>query len=924
MVCCWPGADPVRDAPQGANNEELKRGPLAQDKRGCTDCWCLFVLAAAWVLFFVVTFAGFQDGNPSKLYRPRDYQGAYCGVAEQWNNGPNLDGKDKRTYMMNVSSTTDVVAKQLLCSTASRDYLTGALNQTELDIYLCACCFSPCGSCRGSQDFGGDLTSGDLAGTIAARMADLTNPENVANLFTPGGANGDVFGNMWSEATKYFVSVCLSDCSTDYLSIDNTTGDFREYTYAPSSDNPLKGSWERLMESGPAPIRSTIADAFTFRAFPESVCPYLAANCVPFPGVQFSELSNGYCTFQMAGDVVNAVGGAAASAFAGLGGESLSGSVTEEFGRLVGDFENSLDSFVLVAVSCFAIGLIFMIALRFCVGVCVWTAIFLVLLCFAFGGGLSYVRSIQCKNDGFLETGQRTAVAVVIAGRSQAVSAANGVQAPSEAMTGDGADYRGTQTRTASGKTCQAWDKVTPHSHTYTTANHPNASLTGNYCRNPYLAGDRTKASTIWCFTTDTEQRWEECSPIGLVAPACPGGHAVDGKKMRDALQYCAYFIWLLGALWVLLVFCLRSRIRLAIALNKVAATFIAHTPRILLIPAVQAIVGILWCALWALSASFLLSQVPDSYTPKGYYETYAEAFGVDGEGMFGQGTPGACTDKWPTGFVWKDEQCDDSDPPKCWRCAPPRYILDQRFAFSFFIYLWNNAFLIAIGQCIIAGAVASWFFTPNARKGKEPAIKTAVWNVFRFHAGSLALGSFIIAVVQFIRYLMKYLEKQAAAQKNRVMVMVFRVLQCCIWCFEKCLKFLSKNAYIQIAIRGTNFCNSARKAFTIITANILRFGTVALLGSVVHYIGLLFIMASTTVSGYFILKAMHGDIQPVVPLCIYAAVAYVVGKLFMNVFGLAVDTCLQCIIFAEENNPGEDVIPGELLSVMQPSKTDG
>ena len=38
---------------------------------------------------------------------------------------------------------------------------------------------------------------------------------------------------------------------------------------------------------------------------------------------------------------------------------------------------------------------------------------------------------------------------------------------------------------------------------------------------------------------------------------------------------------------------------------------------RILLVPAIQATVGILWILLWALSASFLLSQVPEGYTPK-------------------------------------------------------------------------------------------------------------------------------------------------------------------------------------------------------------------------------------------------------------------------------------------------------------------
>ena len=33
--------------------------------------------------------------------------------------------------------------------------------------------------------------------------------------------------------------------------------------------------------------------------------------------------------------------------------------------------------------------------------------------------------------------------------------------------------------------------------------------------------------------------------------------------------------------------------------------------------PILQAFCGILWILLWALSASFLLSQVPEDYTPK-------------------------------------------------------------------------------------------------------------------------------------------------------------------------------------------------------------------------------------------------------------------------------------------------------------------
>jgi len=69
--------------------------------------------------------------------------------------------------------------------------------------------------------------------------------------------------------------------------------------------------------------------------------------------------------------------------------------------------------------------------------------------------------------------------------------------------------YRGCQTKTVSGKTCQKWTSQAPHRHSRTPAKYPDAGLGNhNYCRNP------DKANTIWCYTTDKKKRWEYCKPL--------------------------------------------------------------------------------------------------------------------------------------------------------------------------------------------------------------------------------------------------------------------------------------------------------------------------------------------------------------------------------------------------------------------------
>merc|ERR1719327_26038 len=102
----------------------------------------------------------------------------------------------------------------------------------------------------------------------------------------------------------------------------------------------------------------------------------------------------------------------------------------------------------------------------------------------------------------------------------------------------------------------------------------------------------------------------------------------------------------------------------------------------------------------------------------------------------------------------------------------------------------------------------------------------------------------------------MIYLSKQAKAQGNKVMEIICKIFAYCLWCFEKSVKFLNKNAYIQVALMGTNFCVSAKNAFFLILRNAVRFGVLGSLGFVVHFTGKLLITAATAILGFLILEA--------------------------------------------------------------------
>jgi hypothetical protein len=58
------------------------------------------------------------------------------------------------------------------------------------------------------------------------------------------------------------------------------------------------------------------------------------------------------------------------------------------------------------------------------------------------------------------------------------------------------------------------------------------------------------------------------------------------------------------------------------------------------------------------------------------------------------------------------------------------------------------------------------------------------------------------------------------------------------MWCLEKCMRFMNKNAYIQTAIYGYSFCKACRAAFFLIARNVLRVFAVSMVGDFVLFLG--------------------------------------------------------------------------------------
>lgn len=128
-------------------------------------------------------------------------------------------------------------------------------------------------------------------------------------------------------------------------------------------------------------------------------------------------------------------------------------------------------------------------------------------------------------------------------------------------------------------------------------------------------------------------------------------------------------------------------------------------------------------------------------------------------------------------------------------------YILFARW-YNIFILLWMIQFMIGCQHMVISGAVATWYFVKDKSNLGYPILHST-YNLVRYHLGSVALGAFLIALVQFIRVVLCIIQKYLKNKQGKCVDCVLKCCHCCLYMFETILKYITRNAYIEV---GTLF----------------------------------------------------------------------------------------------------------------------
>uniref|UniRef100_A0A8C2AH28 Choline transporter-like protein n=1 Tax=Cyprinus carpio TaxID=7962 RepID=A0A8C2AH28_CYPCA len=329
-------------------------------------------------------------------------------------------------------------------------------------------------------------------------------------------------------------------------------------------------------------------------------------------------------------------------------------------------------------------------------------------------------------------------------------------------------------------------------------------------------------------------------------------------KDNQKALLIYAIAATVFTVILLLLMFFMRKRVALTIALFHVAGKVFTHLPLLALQPFWTFLTLMLFWVYWITVLLFLGS----AGSPVQNNQTGLVEFKMDGPLQY---------------MVW----------------------------YHAVGLIWISEFILACQQMTVAGAVVTYYFTRSESQMPFTPIVSSVLRLMRYHLGTVVKGAFIITLVEIPRLILTYIHSQLKGKENACARCMLKACICCLWCLEKCLTYLNMNAYTATAINSTNFCTSARDALFILAENALRVAAINSVGDFVLFLGKVLIVSCTAFAGVLALNYQREYTVWVLPLIIVCVFSFLVAHCFLSIFEIVVDVLFLCFAIDTKYNDG-------------------
>ncbi|KAI4321877.1 hypothetical protein MLD38_035207 [Melastoma candidum] len=374
-------------------------------------------------------------------------------------------------------------------------------------------------------------------------------------------------------------------------------------------------------------------------------------------------------------------------------------------------------------------------------------------------------------------------------------------------------------------------------------------------------------------------------SPV--IGEADPYYHA-SGRELHH-MRAIAVLMTFVMVLCVIASIAIARRILMATSVLKATAKVIGEVRALIIFPTVPYAILAVFYMLWLLAALYLFSS---------------------GRVMQNDCNSNCCAYNLALKKVSCDQCCGYSI----------RYTPHIAIAVLFHLFggYWATQFIGACSATVIAGSVASYYWTGcETSQPKVPFLPvfSSMNRLIRYSLGSVALGSILVSLVESFRFMLESFRRKLKVTGSSTDAWIgkaaFHSSRFSLKFIEWTIRSINRNAYIMIAATGKGFFRSSEIATELIYSNITRIGRVNVVGDVVLSLGKLCVSLSSALFAFLMLdthkyRSAHDKVSsPIFPVTVCWFLGYVVASLFFAVVEMSIDTIILSFCQDTEEHQG-------------------
>jgi len=205
----------------------------------------------------------------------------------------------------------------------------------------------------------------------------------------------------------------------------------------------------------------------------------------------------------------------------------------------------------------------------------------------------------------------------------------------------------------------------------------------------------------------------------------------------------------------------------------------------------------------------------------------------------------------------------------------------------------WGWQVVSNLAYVATCGGVATWYFDPSSlSRGVgccKPSVLEALGRACCSSFGSICAGSLLVAIVQTIGAIVRYIELKAREDGNLVFVLASCCLRCFVSCIESLLELFNEWAFVYVAIYGTSFATAGRAVFRLVDSHGLTTILTSLVADSVLGYGIFFASLAGTGCAFVAVGGAGGELVAAFLL------SWLVGATCLSPVRAAIRTTLVC-----------------------------